>query len=533
VALKQGLQLKLGQSLTMTPQLQQAIRLLQLSALDLQQEIQEVLEANPMLEMEDEFGVSAEHADGDAPPEGTDNGTTENGAGADGSEGATAEIGELSATPDSEQTDFDAAAVEVSDTADQLPDDLPVDTDWDDLYQPSTAPASSSGPSTDFDYADINSAPESLRDNLYWQLNLLKLSDTDRLIAELIIDSINPDGMLGQSIQDLTQTLRYQLGAGDAAAQGEDDPYPDAAEVEAVLKMIQQFEPAGIGARDLRECLLLQLAQIDADTPSLRDAQALVDEHLELLGARDLARLKRVTRLSEDALTAAVTVIQTLNPRPGSILSAEETEYVVPDVLVRKDKGRWKVELNPDATPRLRINDLYAGMVKRADNSRDNTFMKDNLQEAKWFMKSLQSRHETLLKVATKIVEHQRGFLDYGPEAMKPLVLHDIADAVEMHESTISRVTSRKYMHTPRGIFELKYFFSSHVGTTTGGEVSSTAIRALIKKLTEEEDAKKPLSDSKLAAILKEQNIKVARRTVAKYRESMHIPPSNERKRLI
>ncbi|MEM1437241.1 MAG: RNA polymerase factor sigma-54, partial [Pseudomonadota bacterium] len=482
------------------------------------------------LELEDEYGASAPNDAADAndhPLESSaahENGAATDGEGADpGADGGT----------DAALAELDAAAVEVSDTAEQLPDDLPVDTDWDDLYQPSTAPASSSAPANDFDYADINSAPESLRDHLYWQLNLLKLSDTDRLIAELIIDSISSDGMLTQSVEELTLTLRRQLGLPDETGTESDDSELGNDEVVAVLKMIQQFEPSGIGARDLRECLLLQLEQIPATSPSLTDARMLVSDHLELLGARDLLRLKRATRLSEEALTAAITVIQALNPRPGSVLAADETEYVVPDVLVRKVNDRWKVELNGEATPKLRINDLYAGMVKRADNSRDNTFLKDNLQEARWFMKSLQSRHETLLKVATKIVEHQRGFLEYGPEAMKPLVLHDIAEAVEMHESTISRVTSRKYMHTPRGIFELKYFFSSHVGTTTGGEVSSTAIRALIKKLTEEEDAKKPLSDSKLAAILKEQNIKVARRTVAKYRESMNIPPSNERKRLI
>jgi RNA polymerase sigma-54 factor len=226
-------------------------------------------------------------------------------------------------------------------------------------------------------------------------------------------------------------------------------------------------------------------------------------------------------------------LIQSLNPRPGSTIAVDETEYIAPDVIVTRKNGRWLVELNPETTPRVRINAGYAGLVKRADNSPDNTFLRENLQEARWFLKSLQSRNETLLKVATKIVEHQRGFLEYGEEAMKPLVLHDIADAVEMHESTISRVTSRKYMHTPRGIFELKYFFSSHVSTNTGGEVSSTAIRALIKKLTAEENPRKPLSDNKIATILADQNIKVARRTVAKYRESLAIPPSNERKRLV
>jgi RNA polymerase sigma-54 factor len=270
-----------------------------------------------------------------------------------------------------------------------------------------------------------------------------------------------------------------------------------------------------------------------ADTPWREQALDLVANHLEVLAARDFTTLKRKTRLTEAELTSVVDLIQSLNPRPGSTIAEGGAEYIVPDVMVQKKNGRWMVELNGEATPRLRINSTYADLVKRADKTADNTFLKDNLQEAKWFLKSLRSRNETLLKVATRIVEHQRGFLEYGEEAMKPLVLADIAEAVEMHESTISRVTSRKYMDTPRGIFELKYFFSSHVSTNTGGEVSSTAIRALIRKLTAEENARKPLSDNKIAAILAKQNIKVARRTVAKYRESLAIPPSNERKRLV
>ena len=303
-------------------------------------------------------------------------------------------------------------------------------------------------------------------------------------------------------------------------------------EVEAVLKRVQQFDPVGVAARDLAECLMLQLVQLPEETRWRTQALSLVTDHLDLLAARDFNTLKRKTKLDEVDLGSVVRLIQSLNPRPGSTMSVDDTEYIAPDVIVSKKNGRWIVELNPEATPRLRINAGYAGLIKRADNSADNTFLRDNLQEARWFLKSLQSRNETLLKVATRIVEHQRGFLEYGEEAMKPLVLHDIADAVEMHESTISRVTSRKYMYTPRGIFELKYFFSSHVSTNTGGEVSSTAIRALIKKFTAEENPRKPLSDNRIATILAEQNINVARRTVAKYRESLAIPPSNERKRL-
>ena len=300
-----------------------------------------------------------------------------------------------------------------------------------------------------------------------------------------------------------------------------------------MLKRIQQFDPPGVAARDLRECMLIQLNQMPDDTDWLREARAVVTDHLDLLAAHDIAALIRKTRLDDEALRAAIALIRTLNPRPGSAIANTETEYVVPDVLVRRERDKWVVELNPETAPRVRINAQYANLIRRADTGDANTYLRDNLQEARWFLKSLISRNETLLKVATKIVEHQRGFLEYGEEAMKPLVLHDIAEAVEMHESTISRVTTRKYMHTPRGIFELKYFFSSHVGTSTGGEVSSTAIRALIKKLTAEENPRKPLSDSKITAILRSQKINVARRTVAKYRELLSIRPSNERKRLV
>ncbi len=289
----------------------------------------------------------------------------------------------------------------------------------------------------------------------------------------------------------------------------------------------------GVGARDLRECLLLQIRQLPDDTPMLEQATRVIRDHLELLGNRDFSQLMRRSKLKEDQLRDAISLIQTLNPRPGSEIASGEAEYVIPDVIVRRDSHRWIVELNQDAVPKVRVNGHYASMVRRADSSEDNTYLRNNLQEARWFIKSLQSRNETLMKVATQIVEHQRGFLEHGEEAMKPLVLHDIAEAVGMHESTISRVTTQKYMHTPRGIFELKYFFSSHVGTSEGGEFSSTAIRALIKKLVAAENPKKPLSDSKIAGLLEEQGIEVARRTIAKYRESLNIAPSSERKRLV
>jgi RNA polymerase sigma-54 factor len=346
------------------------------------------------------------------------------------------------------------------------------------------------------------------------------LSDVDRLIALAIIDATDSNGRLILTLEDIHQSLEQEL---------EIDPE----EVVAVLHRLQQFEPAGVCTRDLQECLLVQLQQLPADTPLLEQARVILSRHLNQLASGDFSQILRRTRMKEDQLKKVLELIQTLDPNPGQSSAPDEVEYVVPDVFVSKKNGRWLVELNPDIAPKLRINSDYASLIKRADNSADNTFLKDNLQEARWFLKSLQSRHETLLKVARCIVDRQRNFFEYGDEAMKPLVLRDIAETVEMHESTISRVTTQKYMHTPRGIFELKYFFSSHVSTTSGGECSSTAIRALIKKLVAAENPRKPLSDNKIAQLLEDQGIKVARRTIAKYRETLHIPPSNERKRLV
>ena len=487
--MKQSLQLKLGQQLTMTPQLQQAIKLLQLSTLDLQLEIQQVLDSNPMLEVEeDETGAETEAA--------------------------------LNGENTPEQAEPTAASSDDGEEwqADSLSDDLPVDTQWEDLL-PSSAPAPA-GDAVDFDQDSRRAGGESLRDHLLWQLNLTRMSDTDRLIAMAIIDAVDDNGRLTETLEDIHESVSEELDI-------------ELDEVVAVLHMLQQFEPAGVCARDLEECLRIQLQQLPADTPYLDQARILVTRHMNQLASGDFAQIMRRMRLDEDTLRDVLSVLQNLDPHPGLTVGEDTTEYIVPDVFVRKREGRWVVELNPDIAPRLRINDQYAKLVRRADQSDDNNFLRDNLQEARWFLKSLQSRNETLMKVATRIVEHQRNFLEYGEEAMKPLVLHDIAEAVEMHESTISRVTTRKYMHTPRGIFELKYFFSSHVATTSGGECSSTAIRALIRKLVAAENPRKPLSDSKITQLLEEQGIKVARRTVAKYRDTLLIPPSNERKRLV
>ncbi len=511
MVMKASLQLKLGQSLTMTPQLQQAIRLLQLSTLDLQQEIQQALESNPLLEsQEDDDQVDMPAADGEQnQDQASDESSPEPVTDASGSDWDESENG-----PDWQSE---------NDIPDTIPDDLPVDTAWDDIYQSAPAPAARNEDESDHDFETRNSPSETLRDHLEWQLNLTPLSERDQAIAHALMDAVDEQGYLTSSVEEIYSGLSDDTDA---------DPL-ELDEVEAVLRRLQYFDPPGVFARDLQDCLLIQLNQLPPETPWLAQARLVITHYINLLGNRDYAQLLRRSRLKEDQLRDVLALITSLNPRPGDIIDRTEPDYVIPDVIVRKHNGRWRVELNPEIAPRIRVNASYASLIKRADSSADNTYLRDQLQEAKWFIKSLQSRNETLLKVATRIVEYQQGFLDHGEEAMKPLILSDIAQLVEMHESTISRVTTQKYMHTPRGVFELKYFFSSHVSTDEGGECSSTAIRAMIKKLIAAETPKKPLSDSKIAAMLGEQGIKVARRTVAKYREAMHIPPSNERKRLV
>ncbi len=473
----------------MTPQLQQAIRLLQLSSLELGLEIQGALDSNMMLELDEDD---------------------------------TTEIPERIEAPGA---DLEPEGAELAEPAEplennEIPEDLPVDTAWEDIYG-STVDYSRGADLVEYngyEYGDNNE--KNLRHHLLWQLNLTTASVTDKAIAITLIDAINDDGYLTSSLEEIQASL-----AADLTVEPE--------EIEAVLHMLQAMDPAGVAARDPAECLSLQLAQLDPDTPWLSEAGQLVDQHLQLLAAHDYKQLMKRMKLERDELQQVIELIQSMDPRPGNQVQESPTEYVTPDVLVKKVKGAWKVELNIDATPQLRINTGYAGMIRRADNSDDNTSLKNHLQEAKWFIKSLQSRSETLLRVATSIVERQRAFLEYGDEAMKPLVLHDIAESLDLHESTISRVTTKKYMHTPRGIFELKYFFSSHVNTEHGEGCSSTAIRALIKKLVRAEKSEKPLSDNKIAELLSRQGIKVARRTIAKYREALSIPPSSERKRLV
>ncbi len=512
--MKLSLQLKLGQQLTMTPQLQQAIRLLQLSTLDLQAEIQEALESNPMLEVEEDFEVPEAPAAVDQHEHASSHETESRESQESGSDAPSHD------EDYSETTDFNT---EDNWNDSDIPEEMSSDSSWDDVYTNNTPTSSGSsnhdGDDYDGDFESRNSAGTTLQGHLMWQLNLTPMSDSDRLIATALIDAIDPNGMLATSVSSIHAGLIRELDI-------------DEEEVVAVLHRIQQFDPVGVGYRDLKECLSVQLKHLDPTFPGIQAAARIIDDYLPQLASHDYNHILRKLRIKESELKEAISVITHLNPRPGSEITPPETTYVIPDVFVSKHNGRWRVELNPETAPRIRVNPDYASLANRGKES-ENNFLRDSLQEARWFIKSLQSRNETLLKVAGKIVEHQKNFLDYGDEAMKPLVLHDIAEAVSMHESTISRVTTQKYMHTPRGIYELKYFFSSHVDTDAGGECSSTAIRAIIKKLVAAENPKKPLSDSKIADVLADQGIRIARRTIAKYREALSIAPSNERKQLV
>ncbi|MHB8254868.1 MAG: RNA polymerase factor sigma-54 [Acidiferrobacter sp.] len=478
--MKQTLDLRIGQHLTITPQLQQAIRLLQLSSIELEQEIREILEKNPLLEEGDRS-------------EGEETGATE-----------------PESTPEEDTVTVDDGP----DTADEM-----AELDWTDGYELLSSGPSQGDDDGDNNFEARNSQPTSLAEHLLWQLQMTPFPDRDRLIAIAIIDAIDDDGYFLGAIDDIISTLPdIELGAD---------------EVETVLHQIQNFDPVGVGARHLGECLDLQLRRLDPATP-YRDAARLLTSpaHLKLLGQHDFKEIKRLTHLGPEDLGHAIALLKSLNPRPGSLVSSTPNAYVVPEIIVKKRRGSWRADLNIAAMPKLRINSHYERLIQRGRSTAQDRFLHDHLQEARWFLKSLQSRNDTLLKVARVIVNRQRAFFDHGPEAMKPLVLHDVAEEVAMHESTVSRVTTNKYMMTPRGIFELKYFFSSHVGTVDGGTCSATAIRSLIRKIIENEPCDRPISDSKIAEILEAQGINIARRTIAKYRESLSIPPSSQRKSL-
>jgi RNA polymerase sigma-54 factor len=470
--MKPSLQFRLSQHLTLTPQLQQSIRLLQLSTVELNQEIERILMENPALEREDTDG---DHEAPRAPSE---------------------PVETVSSTPASE-----APAPE---------------PDW-----PSEAAANWRGPEDDEDGDRTHATPDTptLRDHLRSQLTLTNLGARDRLYVELLIDALDEDGYLTQPLEEIAAMLPPPL-TEDAGAVLE--------ELQIALCHLQQFEPAGVGARTPSECLSLQIKNLP-DDQARKLALEIVEKHLELLASRDYTRLKSLTGASDDALRAAQRLIQALNPRPGSAFAKLEARYVIPDVIVKKSRNVWKASLNPDAMPRLRINSLYAQLAAAA---RSGAGISSQLQEARWLIKNVQQRFDTILRVSQAIVDRQRHFLEHGEVAMRPLVLREIAGTLGLHESTISRVTTQKFMATPRGTFELKYFFGSHVATDTGGAASSTAIRALIKQLVAAEDTHSPLSDARIAQVLGQQGIVVARRTIAKYRESLQIPPVSQRKSL-
>jgi RNA polymerase sigma-54 factor len=474
--LKPSLQLKLGQQLTMTPQLQQAIRLLQLPALELQAHIRELLETNVMLEPVDEGheesleGVALEHSQAPEPSE----------------------------PPEAARE----SAVEVLDEGWGEQSVGPAETPW-------------SGDDDDRQQEFADSAGQSLQEYLLWQLELARLEPRELAIARAIVDAISDDGYLTEPLEEIASTLRPEI-------------HCEPAEVEAALEDVQALDPPGIGARSVGECIELQLRQLDPGIPGFHAAIEIARHHLERIAGRELAIVKRELRASDEELACALALVRSCHPRPGATVSAGAAEYVVPDVFVRRTDHGWAVEINSATLPRVRLNQSYASLIGR---NASHATMRAQLQEARWLLKSLEIRHETLIKVARSIVERQTAFLEHGEEHMRPMILKDIAEAIGMHESTISRVTSGKYMHTPRGVFELRYFFSSHVEGADGSGTSSTAIRAKIRKLVKDESAESPLSDGRIAELLSAEGIPVARRTVAKYREAMGIPPSNERRR--
>ena len=460
--MKQSLHLNVNQQLILTPQLQQAIRLLQLSTVDLEQEIQRQLESNPMLE-------AAEEEPNNLQPE-------------------------KIICKDNEVSEFQWSETYTRQSNNTLFNDRRRDDE--NLYKTSL----------------------SLQDHLRWQLELTPMSKIDKAIGTTIIDAINEDGFLTDSPTDLHMSLNSEA-------------YPlDFAEVEAVRHRIQLFDPIGCAAIDLAETLLIQLKQLPTEMPHVDLAKQMIHDHILLLGKHDYQQLMKIYLINEATLDHIIQIILHLHPKPGSVINEDELRQITPDLITKKNGHQWQVQLNPCVLPHLSINRYYASLLRQTSNGRDQQFLKHNLQEARWFIKSLHSRQETLLKVAAFIVDSQKDFLEFGDEAMKPLILNDVAHALDMHESTISRVTTQKYIVTPRGLFELKYFFSSHVPTELGGGCSSIAIRAVIKKLIAAENHDSPLSDSKIADLMNEQGVKIARRTVAKYRETMFIAPSSERK---
>src|SRR5688572_3496172 len=488
--LKPALQLKLGQQLTMTPQLQQAIRLLQLPVLELQAQIREALESNVMLEAEDESG-SLETGDTAVEPQ----------------------FEATSPSPESAET---ATAAEGERAEREQALDITDDQDWSGDAQ-ITGPSEAPWSGDDEHSQDFSAARgETLQEHLTWQLEMSRLSERDMRIGAAIIDAVNDDGYVIESLDEIARNLQPEIIASTA-------------EVERVLGHVQAMDPAGVGARSVSECIELQLRQLDPQTPGRDTALLIAASFLDQVADQQYALLRRQLRVTEEEMEHALVLVRACQPRPGSSVHSVPAEYIVPDVFVRRTERGWAVDINPASLPRIRVNQSYAGLIGR---SADHAMLRTQLQEARWLIRSLEIRNETLLKVARCIVQRQSAFLEHGDELMQPMILKDVAEAVQMHESTISRVTTNKYMHTHRGVFEFRYFFSSHVAASDGTEMSSTAIRAKIRKLVSAEEPDKPLSDSRIAEILSREGVLVARRTVAKYREALGIPPSSERKKV-
>ncbi len=470
--MKPSLQLRIGQQLTMTPQLQQAIRLLQLPTVELQAQLQQALESNVLLESDQDF------------------------------DSTWAMDSSVGAAPGESASDESEPVVEIGDEWPE-PNAAESETPW-----------SRSGEG-ERDLADESG--RTLHDHLSWQLELAPLPPGPIAIGRALIDAINDDGYLTESTQAIADAV-----AGEVRT--------DANVVESVLAIIQQFDPAGVGARSVSECIELQLAQLDPASPGLEAARTLARRHLELVANQQFSALQREMHCSGDELEVALALVRSCHPRPGAAFQALRTEFVVPDVFARRTPQGWVVELNPAALPRVRLNEGYAAMITRAP---DHAVLRAQLQEARWLVRSLEIRNDTMLRVARTIVERQQAFLDRGEESMQPMILRDVAEAVQMHESTISRVTTGKYLHTPRGVFEFRFFFSSQVAGEDGAGVSSTAIRAKIRKLVAQESPDRPLSDQQIVEMLSADGIHVARRTVAKYREALGIAPSSARRQAV
>ncbi len=531
--MKQNLQLRISQNLALTPQLQQSIRLLQLSSLELNQELDTILQDNPLLELVEGDGDDADFGDiglDNASPD-KDNTTNDNEPlAADGEQATPNDDFDTDAYSNIDYQEIGSTVAqetpqESSPETTDIKDDFSA-TDYDEDYEEYGSASSwdeggrqNNSDDDEGDYSRQEIIAASLREHLTSQLKLMPLSERDQSLVLLLIDSINEDGYLEQSLEEMAESLPLELEI-------------ELLELETALKLIQHLDPPGLGATNLQECLMLQLNALPKTTPFLSVAKLIVSQHLLVLANKDFAKLRKLLSCDDEELKGAQTLIKQQNPRPASdFAQLSRDHFIQHEVLVKKVKGIWIATLNDGVIPKLRINQLYADILKR-NRENSNQYLQSQMQEAKWMIKNIQQRFSTILRVSQAIVDRQRNFFEHGEIAMRPLVLREIAEELELHESTISRVTTHKYMLTPRGVFELKYFFGSHVATDAGGSASATAIRALIKQLVAEETPKKPLSDNQITDLLAKQGIIVARRTIAKYRESLNIPPANLRKSL-